>query len=105
MADFTPARIAKVMARLEAQARRIERNAMLLGALVGSVPGVMGLMDRKSGGEVFVVLIIGAILAGAIGLAIGKSRAFMIRVEADKLRLLLLLEERTRALDLPTPQA
>jgi hypothetical protein len=105
MADFTPARIAKVMKRLETQARRIERNAMLLGALLGSAPGIMSQLDRNPGEGAMLVLAIGVVLGGAIGLAIGKSRAFMIRVEADKLHLLLLLEERTRVEPAPAPEA
>lgn len=103
--DLQPALLREGALRLHAQAQGIILKWTAGMAVVGCVAGFALMGATKSGaaigggpggGGVPVVPLVGTLAAGAIGLAIGRERAFWVRLRVQELLTLAELEERTR---------
>jgi positive regulator of sigma E activity len=66
--------------RLYRQAATIAATYALLGALVGAA---IGAAVGNALGSLFVVMVLGAVLVGALAFAIGQQKAFALKLQAQ----------------------
>jgi len=90
---YDPAIIQTFADRLYSQARAIAVIAALLGAIIGSVGGkaLGAAVDADNGGA-----LLGTLLLGAAGFAVGQARAFSLRLQAQTALCQVQIEVNTR---------
>ena len=81
---------------LYAQAASVERTGAIIGALVGIMGG--GALTTIADLPLVLGAGFGAMLGGALGFSMARSRAFLLRVEAQKLLCQVQIEANTRQL-------
>lgn len=92
MATYDPDIIYKYADRLYKQANFIIAAYTIVGALVGVIGGYYVGITLT----IQALPILGAILAGLIGFAIGNGRAFMLKLQAQTALCQVKVEENTR---------
>jgi len=95
MTEYDPKVIQKFVDRLYAQARSIVLTYTIAGVVVGGAGGYFGSQYLKIGNPI-VIAVVGLLLLGAIGFAIGSKRAFVLRLQAQTALCQVKIEENTR---------
>lgn len=91
---YDPVIIQKFADMLYAQARSIVATCTLIGLVAGGAVGYM-LSNNPSIKTTYAV--IGAVILGLIGFAIGQSRAFSLRLKAQTALCQMKIEQNTRS--------
>ena len=81
--QYDPGIIAEFADRLYAQARSIIVTSTLLGALIGVFPGAAMALSSHDSTPGFLMALLGALILGPLGFAIGRARAFSLRLQAQ----------------------
>ena len=85
MAQYEPTVIHTFADRLYRQASQIEATYVLLGLLVGGGAGfAVASAARAQLMAVFVIVVIGVALVGAVGYSIGQQKAFSLKLQAQQ---------------------
>jgi outer membrane lipoprotein SlyB len=92
MTEYNPAIIQKLADKLYKQANTVVFVCTLIGVLVGG--GVGYAAGRERDRQIYAI--VGAILVGIIGFAVGLSQSFMLRVRAQMALCQRKIEENTR---------
>lgn len=92
--DYDPSILAAYAQRLYAKARAIEYRYTMIGVLVGGLLGMY--LGTHVESERLFVWVGTATVCGMIGFAIGRARAFHLRLEAQKVMCQAMIEGNTR---------
>jgi hypothetical protein len=90
---YDPAIIQKLANNLYSQASTIIAVCTLFGLVIG---GGGGYVLGEGLGQGGIIAIVGAVIIGALGFAIGQSRAFMLKLRAQEALCQLYIEQNTR---------
>ena len=96
MVQYDPAIIQELAEGLYARAASIERICMLIGGVVGTFSGGSAGLVTGAAGLAVVMTIAGLLVGVFLGLAVGRSRAFQLRVQAQTALCQKKIEENTR---------
>jgi outer membrane lipoprotein SlyB len=90
---YAPAVIQEFADKLYVQAQRIVATYTIIGIVLGGVAGqFVGGYSMKT-----MYAIIGAIIIGLLGFAVGQARAFALRLQAQTALCQMKIEENTRS--------
>ena len=94
---YDPAVIQKFADKLYAQARSIVITCTVIGIIAGGVAGrfLFGYSERTT------YMIVGAVIVGLLGFAVGQARAFALRLQAQTALCQVRIEENTRSKERP----
>jgi len=95
MITYDPSVMENLASSLYKRAASIERTGAILGGLVG-LAGTWATVTSMGVGDNLLVMAFGTLLGGAIGYNSARSRAFMLRAEAQKLLCQVQIEANTR---------
>jgi uncharacterized protein YcfJ len=90
---YDPAIIQKFADKLYVQARSIIVTCTLIGIIAGGVAGYA--MADRSMKQIY--MIVGAVIVGLLGFAVGQARAFALKLQAQIALCQMKIEENTRS--------
>jgi hypothetical protein len=102
MAEYDPSVLKKLADRLYNRAAWVSALHILFGFLLGLIPGgivrlLYGHVSLQTLGQLVFFCAIAPVAGAVIGYVSGSQKAFLMRVEAQRLLVLLEIERNTRA--------